>query len=149
MKAVALWYMMFSAFTIIDAIKAVLKMFQAMFLQFGIPGSQEHLQQWFLAKGVFLLVCLRRFSQETLENKPFIQPPVREGSGDRDASVLSSLQEVKFPGSASQAAGGRALSRACLSRACSRLPLWQWLGSEGSEGSIPIEVIRNAVILLC
>ena len=117
------------------------QMFEGTFLQFGIPGFREHRRQWFLAKAVFLLVCSRRFSQETLENKPFIQPPVREGAGDTEGSVVSSLQEAKFPRSASGAAGGRALSRAC-----GRLPLRQWPGSEGSEGSIPIEV-KNSVVL--
>lgn len=54
-------------------------MFEGTFLRFGIPGSREHRRRWFLEKGVFLLVRSRRFSQETLENEPFVQPPVREG----------------------------------------------------------------------
>lgn len=80
-------------------------MFEGTFLRFGIPGSQEHRRWWALVKGVFLLVRSRRFSQETLENKPFVQPPVREGAGDRGASVLS-LEEATFPRGASGAAGG-------------------------------------------
>lgn len=81
-------------------------MFEGTFLRFGIPGSREHRRRWFLAEGVFLLVCSRRFSQETLENKPFVQPPVREGAGDRGASALSSLEEATFPRGASGGAGG-------------------------------------------